>query len=133
MVGARWYATGPYLSILLSNTNITTQDVEVPGGQQVYVGPNGALGYTQAHSALIPAGSFTTGFVDTPGSAYGTFSFTGDGATGFVACPTTASGAPWQIFANIPGLVAPLGDKNACLGFDALAPSFTGFGAWQYA
>jgi hypothetical protein len=28
--------------------------VEVPGGQQVYVAPNGALGFTQAHSASTP-------------------------------------------------------------------------------
>ncbi|OGM45715.1 IgE-binding protein [Aspergillus bombycis] len=29
-------------------------NVMVPGGQQVYVDPNGALSFTQAHSAYIP-------------------------------------------------------------------------------
>lgn len=34
----------------------------VPGGQQLYVGPRGSLRYTQAHSAAVRPGSYTTGF-----------------------------------------------------------------------
>lgn len=36
--------------------------VEVPGGQQIYVNVNGALGFTQAHSASIPTGAYIGGF-----------------------------------------------------------------------
>ncbi|XHF98387.1 hypothetical protein AWENTII_001940 [Aspergillus wentii] len=32
----------------------TGLNVEVPGGQQVYINPDGALSFTQAHSAYIP-------------------------------------------------------------------------------
>ena len=34
----------------------------MPGGQQIYVAPNGAVGYTQAHSGLAPPGSVFDGF-----------------------------------------------------------------------
>lgn len=34
----------------------------VPGGQQTYVAPSGEIGYTQAHSAFMPAGSYIGGF-----------------------------------------------------------------------
>ncbi|KAI0547051.1 hypothetical protein F4679DRAFT_555672 [Xylaria curta] len=37
-------------------------DVTVPGGQQVYIAPDGSLSFTQAHSAYIPPGSTVFGF-----------------------------------------------------------------------
>ncbi|KAI0543238.1 hypothetical protein GGR58DRAFT_496698 [Xylaria digitata] len=36
--------------------------VDVPGGQRVYVAPDGSLSFTQAHSAYIPPGSTEVGF-----------------------------------------------------------------------
>jgi len=36
--------------------------VEVPGGQQVYVTAEGALGFTQAHSANVPSGAYIGDF-----------------------------------------------------------------------
>lgn len=43
--------------------------VMVPGGQQIYIEPTGALGFTQAHSASLPSGSYLTGWTktNTPG------------------------------------------------------------------
>ena len=38
--------------------------VEVPGGQQTFVRPEGSIGYTQAHSASVPAGAYRGGFVN---------------------------------------------------------------------
>jgi hypothetical protein len=39
--------------------------VLVPGGQQIYTRPDGAVGYTQAHSAYIPSGSYIDGYTNT--------------------------------------------------------------------
>ncbi|KAH8165103.1 hypothetical protein CIB48_g3130 [Xylaria polymorpha] len=47
--------------VLGDDTRIGLQ-VEVPGGQQVYIGPDGALSFTPAHSAYIPPGSIVNGF-----------------------------------------------------------------------
>lgn len=102
--------------------------MEVPGGQLVYVETDGALGFTQAHSANIPAGAVVSTFTVTPGTSFGTLGFSGLGANGFVACPSANGSVPYQIFANVAG-----GDFTNCLGFDALTTEFTGgLGAWQY-
>jgi len=113
------------------------QDAEVPGGQRVYVAPNGRLGFTQAHSSIVPTGAALSPFALKPGASFGTFSFAGLGATELLACPTKNGTAPWQIFANVMGLNdtdVPGGCVRECLGFDALAPTYTASGpaAWEY-
>ena len=107
---------------------------EVPGGQQTYAETSGALGYTQAHSASLPAGATVGGGSQTApadGQTYGYFTWTGAGATGLVACPSSGSGTtgtgPWQIFAAVPGA-----DLAKCLGFEAAALPYNGPLAWQY-
>lgn len=105
---------------------------EVPGGQMVYVAPDGSLSYTVAHSASIPPGSATTTFTHTPSNPstgqLGTFGFTGLGATGFVACPL-AGGSAYQVFADVSGK-----DWSQCIGFDALTSDYTAapVAAWEY-
>jgi hypothetical protein len=106
------------------------QDVEVPGGQQVYVGPDGALSFTMAHSADIPPGSLDTGFKNQQGTAGGPGDFSPPGQ-GFLACPTGQG--QWQVFSDVPGLKPPTGSINDCLGFDALTEPYTGpTPAWQF-
>ncbi|KAL8865251.1 MAG: hypothetical protein Q9174_006987 [Haloplaca sp. 1 TL-2023] len=109
----------------------------VPGGQSIYVAPNGALGFTQAHSASYPPGSVFQKFTATEGTingALGQFSFEGLGATGFIACPVSKGKGPYQVYANVKGMKdsdVPSGCKNDCLGFNALtAPSDEV--TWQY-
>ncbi|KAK3207764.1 hypothetical protein GRF29_96g387428 [Pseudopithomyces chartarum] len=55
--------------------------VVVPGGQQVYVAPDGALSYTQAHSAYVPEGSVRDGWTRTaredPTDPLGSLAFEG--------------------------------------------------------
>ncbi|KAI0012655.1 hypothetical protein F4779DRAFT_567473 [Xylariaceae sp. FL0662B] len=46
-------------------------DVAVPGGQQVYIAPDGSLSYTVPHSAQMPEGSITTGFSRSRSEAFG--------------------------------------------------------------
>ncbi|KAE8140767.1 hypothetical protein BDV38DRAFT_9724 [Aspergillus pseudotamarii] len=105
--------------------------VVVPGGQQVYVDPNGALSFTQAHSAYIPEGSAVGPFNYKPGEDYGYYTFNGWGASGFMACPTEDK--RWQVFAAVQNATVPKGNVAECIGFSALAPNATAPGAWQYA
>lgn len=133
----------PDCSSFSSNTLLSCQDqtgastgcgmdVAVPGGQQVYVDPaTGALGYTMAHSALLPVGALTSGFeYDATGNSasIGTFAFSGAGATGFVACPVEGDNGvgEYQVFANVDGKVL-----TGCIGMDVLT-SATNNTAWQY-
>ncbi|PSN64231.1 hypothetical protein BS50DRAFT_65950 [Corynespora cassiicola Philippines] len=97
--------------------------VVVPGGQQVYVGPDGALGYTPPHSTSKPEGSIVEGWNKTEAGTFGHLSI-GDG---LVACPA-GEGKGYQVYGQIEGV--ELGSD--CLGFSALTVNATGPGAWQY-
>lgn len=106
-------------------------DTEVPGGQQVYIDPNGALSFTQAHSANIPAGSSYGPFAYEAGEPWSHYSYQGWGATGFMACPTEDN--RWQVFGALANATVPKGDVNECLGFSAMAITYKGdIPAWQY-
>ena len=101
-------------TVLVGGTKTLSLGVVVPGGQQVYVAPDGSLSYTGAHSAYIPAGSIIDGFskeAPTGGAQFGYLSFTG----GFVACSAGAD-AGYQVFGQTAN--ATLGAD--CLGFSAL-------------
>ncbi|KAH7081834.1 hypothetical protein BKA63DRAFT_220468 [Paraphoma chrysanthemicola] len=113
-------------TVLAGGETTLSLGVVVPGGQQVYVAPDGALSYTQAHSAYIPTGSVIDGFsreYPAAGQAFGYLQFD----TGFVACPAEGDGV-YQVFGQVDG--ATFGPE--CLGFNALAVSVDGPGAWQY-
>ena len=119
-----------YLFSDLQSDKIVLLDAQVPGGQSVFVLPNGELGFTEPHSGAYPAGAVTTGFVETPGSTYATFGFTGLGATGFVACPTVNNTGPYQVYAQVTGFIPS--NSNDCIGFDTIAYTPTGPGAFEY-
>ncbi|KAL4907403.1 hypothetical protein BDW74DRAFT_123930 [Aspergillus multicolor] len=108
--------------------------VVVPGGQQVYVAPSGALKFTQAHSAYIPPGSSYGPFEYVPGpegSVFGHYMYSGWGASGFMACPTQDN--RWQVFAALGNATVPTGNADDCLGFSAIAvPSEATGQTWQY-
>ncbi|KAF1930289.1 uncharacterized protein M421DRAFT_418604 [Didymella exigua CBS 183.55] len=99
----------------------------VPGGQQVYVAPDGALSYTIAHSAYIPPGSYVDDFSITPAASantLGTLSF----ETGFTACPVGAAGAGYQVYGQTQNFEA----SSDCIGFTAQTIAVDHPGAWQY-
>ncbi|MCJ1431595.1 hypothetical protein MMC27_000950 [Xylographa pallens] len=104
--------------------------VEVPGGQQIFVRRHGALGFTAPHSATLPAGAYTSGFSLVPGTGggLGDFGFANAAGQGFLACPTTPAGPPYQVFVDVKGFK---GNRTACIGFDALTESAP-VGAWEY-
>lgn len=97
----------------------------MPGGQVYYVQTNGALGFSQAHSASIPPGAIEDIFKVDPGN--GDFSYAN--AVGWLACPGTTAGQ-FQIFANIPAKDSSAG----CIPLHLKTkPTPSGsFGAWQY-
>ncbi|KAK6523998.1 hypothetical protein TWF694_005666 [Orbilia ellipsospora] len=93
----------------------------VPGGQQLYIDPHGALAYTQAHSASIPSGSLTTGFQVKQSGGLWYFSHC---EGGFLACPLKkGTTGPWKIFIDGKRVLkdsdVPTKCKKDCLGFDA--------------
>ncbi|KAJ5290683.1 uncharacterized protein N7443_010936 [Penicillium atrosanguineum] len=106
-------------------------DGEVPGGQQIYVDPTGALSFTQAHSAFIPAGSAIGGLKYEAGKPWSHYTFNGWGASGFMACPTDDN--RWQVYAAMQNATVPSGNVDDCLGFSAMALPYKGpVPAWQY-
>lgn len=116
-------------TIFAGGDNTLSLDVEVPGGQQVYIKPTGELAYTEAHSALMGDGAISTGFHLSNGSSssgLGALTWT----NGFVACPSgNGTSYPYQIYAAVNGF-----NKTNCLGFDFLASTILNatVGAWQY-
>jgi hypothetical protein len=98
------------MTVLAGGYGTLAMGVVVPGGQQVYVAPDGALSYTQAHSAYIPPGSIVDGFSRTEGEQFGNLAF----KDGLIACPTEDSG--YQVFGNLKDIEF----DPACLGFNAL-------------
>lgn len=119
-------------------------DVIVPGGQEIYVDGTGALSFTQPHSAYMP-GSVTGQFKYSSSQSIGTWTFSGQGASGFMACPVpqgpssssatpSATASPsatatpssaarpqWQVYAALQNATVPSGKVSDCLGFVALA------------
>ena len=99
------------------------QNVEVPGGQQVYVAPNGAVSYTSAHSGVAP-----------PGSSFSGFSLSNDllsfGNTDFYVCPPVDGTYDPQLYVGYQSVVA----RTSCYKVQVVtAPgNNTGFSAWQY-
>jgi hypothetical protein len=96
--------------------------VVVPGGQQVYVQKNGAVGYTQAHSASAPAGSTFDGWSKSEGASFGSLSH----KHGVLFCP---EGDAYKLFVQVPGVSF----AATCLGANLLTVNGTAPGAWQYA
>ena len=95
----------------------------MPGGQQTYVAPNGAVSYTQAHSSSAPPGSLFSGFSLKDEDL--TF-----GGQSFYGCPPEDHSDDTILYVGIPEVA---NDKN-CYKIELVtAPgNDTGFAAWQY-
>lgn len=109
-------------------------DVMVPGGQRIYIAPDGSLSYTIAHSGFMPPGSITEGFTLGP-KQENTLRTITHKRGGFIACPVKKNTGPWKVFVGkVNNTVVPSGHAADCLGFNNEAVEFTSekFGAWQY-
>lgn len=114
--------------------NVTTFDggsdalsmsVQVPGGQEVYIAQDGALGFSLAHTPPGSEAIASKGFAKSEGRLFGGLSYV-DG--GFFACPVEGSPTVWQIFVNI----SHFRQSWSCVSFDVLTVNTTGIGAWEY-
>jgi hypothetical protein len=111
-------------TVLAGGDSTLSLGVVVPGGQQVYVAPDGSLSYTVAHSAYIPEGSVIDGFSrEEPegGAAFGHLNF----EDGFVAC-SAGEGQGYQVY----GATDDAEFADDCLGFSALTGMFLLFRAF---
>jgi hypothetical protein len=107
-------------TVLVGGDKTLSMGVVVPGGQEVYIGPDGAMSYTVAHSVFVPEGSvrdeFSREAPATPTTGFGYLHF----ETGFVACPSAGNATEYQVFGQVDG--ATFGSE--CLGFNMLTGTF---------
>ena len=113
----------------------------VAGGQNVYVGPTGALLFTLAHEEYIfPNGSYTRGFnVEKDDRQRSFLTFTNGSATAWYACPAFKQKiTPYRVYANVEGFgdsAVPTGHVSDCLEFQMMIANPKGLAdltAWQY-
>ncbi|KAF3931942.1 hypothetical protein ABW20_dc0101312 [Dactylellina cionopaga] len=124
------------IRVWADSTNVT-MSVEVPGGQQFYIGPDRAFSYTRPQSPDIPEGSIYNGFSVNHGGMGGFyFNRAAEGASlSWYACPDGSSDekAPWQLFGTPDTEDIPGHDRKACKNILlACSPSGGGASAWQY-
>ncbi|KAM3086502.1 hypothetical protein ACMFMG_000635 [Clarireedia jacksonii] len=117
-----------------SHSGTLPLSVSVPGGQQVYVGPDHALSYTVAHSADIPSGSTTSVFEYKPQDGEGHVGSLKLNGHDFFACALNAyqavdGNSVFQIFG---GDEKPEGKVN-CISVLLGTSEREGVGAWEYA
>ncbi|KAF9880691.1 hypothetical protein CkaCkLH20_01733 [Colletotrichum karsti] len=119
--------------------DLTHLRVSTPGGQAIYVAPDGVVSYTAAHSAYMPPGSTTKGFyaktMASSCSAERTemLDFLSvDGADkGLFACPNPDLAGTWVLVAAGRESRALKGDCVVLEGLE-LRRSEVEIGAWQY-
>ncbi|KAI1181129.1 hypothetical protein F4777DRAFT_3308 [Nemania sp. FL0916] len=104
-------------------------DTTVPGGQQVYIGPDGSLSYTQAHSAAIPAGSTTTGFSRDQGAASDAPVYLSSANSTWFLCPVSEGTPTERAYQVIAASEQPEGCIATKLRTYAPEPGQV----WQYA
>jgi hypothetical protein len=107
-------------TVLVGGDKTLSLGVVVPGGQEVYIGPDGAMSYTVAHSVFVPEGSvrdqWSREAPATPTQGFGYLNF----ETGFVACPSAGNATDYQVFGQVDS--ATFGPD--CLGFNMLTGTF---------
>lgn len=135
----------PILSLIPSKPMVNlSQDTVVPG-QILYVDSNRAVRATGPNQSEtgedgsvqnpIKPGDLTEGFQYVPGDRHGTWTFKGDGADGFMACPHQED--VYQVYVNSPD-AKPQGHKlEDCMPFTAGAfeydlPANATAAAWEY-
>lgn len=130
----------PTIPKFLLTTKMANDEQSSGYVQEIYVDPTGALKFVEAHTTYMDPGASTSTFCYTPGTSYGQWTYTGLGATGFMACPLDedeeVNGGAWQVFAAMKNATVPSGNVSDCLQFEALAYPWVSNGssiaAWQY-
>ncbi|KAF3070329.1 putative secreted protein [Trichoderma lentiforme] len=122
----------------LVNDDMSFLASAAPGGQFVYVAPDGSISYPPAHSSLRPPGAQVGGFhpylapVDNGESVHVLNWRSNDGTAGLWACPVSP-GAPIAYQAVLKAATARFNGLG-CLAVDGIRiqPAGNDFGAWEY-
>ncbi|UKZ83055.1 hypothetical protein TrVFT333_010856 [Trichoderma virens FT-333] len=122
----------------LINSDMSFLASEAPGGQFIYVAPDGSISYPSAHSTLRPPGAQVGGFYSYPapfdnGKSVNVLNWrSNDGTTGLWACPVSP-GAPAAYQAVLKAATARFNGLG-CLAVDGIRiqPAGSSFGAWEY-
>ncbi|KAL7811559.1 hypothetical protein V8C26DRAFT_216309 [Trichoderma gracile] len=125
------------------NVTLVTRDMSylaaaVPGGQFIYVAPDGSISYPNAHSTLHPPGAQVGGFYSLLASSDHSESVdvlnwrSKDGTSGLWVC-AVAPGAPIAYQAALKASTAQF-NSFGCLSVDGIVVQAAGdsFGAWEY-
>ncbi|KAK0711707.1 carbohydrate binding-domain-containing protein [Lasiosphaeris hirsuta] len=131
VVGPDACPPGNATAVLLAADGRAAMAVVVPGGQEVYLAPDWSVGYTQAHSAGMPAGSVVGGFGAYVGGGF--VNLNGDG-WGWVACappPGAADDARWRLVGRNATSAAALAGC-APVNLKVVPFNSSSVGAWQY-
>lgn len=126
----------------LVDVAMSAMSVEVPGGQNIYVAPDGEVKYTSAHSSFMPFGSYPSGWYNktavsdcAPTTEIIDFLTTdGSNVGGLFLCPTipdylSGTGASYQLYAKTPDFT--LTNCEPAVGLVQHMSSAT-LGCWQY-
>ncbi|CAG8960736.1 hypothetical protein HYFRA_00002272 [Hymenoscyphus fraxineus] len=105
--------------------------VAVPGGQQVYVAPSGALGYTPPHTTSKPEGSIVDGFLRYQSQAGGAPIPLSFQDRAFKACPVANEEGVFQIYAQSVGNPEDGSHEDECV-YVQLRTYPGSINAWQY-
>ncbi|KAI1775030.1 hypothetical protein F4818DRAFT_417574 [Hypoxylon cercidicola] len=116
-------------TVFAGGNNTISLSVSVPGGQQVYIAPDGALSYTQPHSAFMPNGSVVTGFSRTRSESFGAPVILGMLGHSWLICPV-GEGEPqektYQLF------ILADSQKEGCYLTSVRTYTSSGLDAWEY-
>lgn len=94
----------------------------------VYIAPDGALGYTTAHTDAKPEGSILTGWVREISNAGGAPITLANAGQSIMACPVADEDGVYQIFVQVDNSVK----SPPCIYFQARTYTATRAVAWQY-
>ncbi|KAI0599948.1 hypothetical protein F4775DRAFT_548996 [Biscogniauxia sp. FL1348] len=110
-------------TVFIGGNDTLSLNVAVPGGQQVYIAPDGALSYSVPHAAP-PEGAVTTGFWREGSEGSMGAVFFGHNGTSAFACPAEEEENVYQIF---------LGSGTAdCLSVSLFTYTYSGGSTWEY-
>jgi len=111
-------------TIYVDSSGGASMYAEVPGGQDIYIAPSGALSFTEPHTeGVFPTGSITTGFSIVADGERLLFKQSSTKSPGWALCGTEG-----QVFALIPG--AECAEPKTVIGI--FAEGVSELGAFQY-
>ncbi|OJJ80046.1 uncharacterized protein ASPGLDRAFT_135660 [Aspergillus glaucus CBS 516.65] len=105
---------------------------KIPGGEHIYVDPNGHVRYTGGSDSHMEPGSSTNGFSQVERE----WNYKANGADGFLACPFRGGNDIWEVFVNAKNITTYRG-VDACHPFKAQTTPWQSsdgrdFAVWSY-